>query len=82
MEFSRQGYLSSLPFPTPGDLPDPGLEPVSLSSSALMGRFFTVVPPGKPQMYMYIYIHLQTICSGKSFQILFEVSACVRNIRG
>ena len=36
MEFSRQGYLSSLLFPTPGDLPDPGLEPVSSASSALL----------------------------------------------
>ena len=30
MEFSRQEYWSGLPFPTPGDLPDPGIEPVSL----------------------------------------------------
>ena len=31
MEFSRQEYLSGLPFSTPGDLPDPGIEPTSLS---------------------------------------------------
>ena len=30
MEFPRQDYWSGLPFPTPGDLPDPGIEPVSL----------------------------------------------------
>ena len=41
MEFSRQEYWSGLPFPFPGDLPDPGIEPVSLSSPALAGRFFT-----------------------------------------
>ena len=29
MEFSRQEYLSGLPFPPPGDLPDPGIEPAS-----------------------------------------------------
>ena len=29
MEFSRQGYWSGLPFPSPGDLPDPGIEPGS-----------------------------------------------------
>ena len=40
-EFSRQEYWSGLPFPTPGDLPDPGIELVSLVSSALTGRFFT-----------------------------------------
>ena len=44
MEFSRQEYWSRLPFPTPGDLPDPGIEPVSLVSSALAGRFVTTAP--------------------------------------
>ena len=38
---SRQEYCSRLPFPTPGDLPDPGTEPMSLTSPALSGRFFT-----------------------------------------
>ena len=41
MGFSRQEYWSGLPFPSPGDLPDPGIEPVSLMSPALAGRFFT-----------------------------------------
>ena len=40
-EFSRQEYWSRLPFPTPGDHPNPGIEPPSLSSPALTGRFFT-----------------------------------------
>ena len=31
MGFSRQGYWSGLPFPSPGDLPDPGIEPRSLA---------------------------------------------------
>ena len=35
MEFSRQEYWTGLPFPTPGDLPDPGIKPVSLASPAL-----------------------------------------------
>ena len=39
--FSRQKHWSGLPFPPPGDLPYPGIEPVPLSSSALAGRFFT-----------------------------------------
>ena len=38
-----------LPFPSSGDLPNSGIEPVSLTSLALTGRFFTTVPPGKPQ---------------------------------
>ena len=41
MGFSRQEYWSGLPFPSPEDLPDPGIEPVSLLSPALAGRFFT-----------------------------------------
>ena len=41
MGFSRQEYWSGLPCPPPGDLPNPGIEPVSLMSPALAGRFFT-----------------------------------------
>ena len=47
MEFSRQEYWSGFPFPSPGDLPDPGIEPASLVSPALAGGFFTTAPPGK-----------------------------------
>ena len=36
---SRQEYWSGLPCPPPGDLPDPGIEPTSLTSSALAGGF-------------------------------------------
>ena len=48
MEFPRQEYWSGLPFPSPGDLAKPGIEPVSLASPALAGRFFTTEPQGKP----------------------------------
>ena len=41
MEFSRQEHWSGLPFPTPGDLRNPGIEPMSLASPALAGGFFT-----------------------------------------
>jgi len=44
MEFSRQEYWSGLPFPAPGDLPDPGIEPMSSESSALAGGFYTDIP--------------------------------------
>ena len=40
MGFRRQEYWSGLPFPSLGDLPDPGIEPVFLASPALAGRFF------------------------------------------
>ena len=45
MGFFRQEFWSGLPFPSPGDLPNPGIEPVSLMSPALAGGFFTIVPP-------------------------------------
>ena len=40
MGFSRQEYWSGLPCPPPGDLPDPGIEPMCLKSPALTGSFF------------------------------------------
>ena len=48
MIFSRQEYWSGLPFPSPGDLPNPGIEPVY---PALAGGFFTIESPGKPKQY-------------------------------
>ena len=48
MEFSKQEYWSRLPFPTPGDLPNPEIKLVSLTFPALADGFFTTVPPGKP----------------------------------
>ena len=44
--FLRQEYWLGLPFPPPGDLPDPGIEP---ASPALAGRLSTAEPPGKPR---------------------------------
>ena len=41
MGFSRQEYWNGLPFPLPGNLPNPQIEPVSLTSPALACRFFT-----------------------------------------
>ena len=50
MGFSKQEYWNGFPYPSPGELPDPGIE---LVSPALAGRFFSLVaaePPGKPQL--------------------------------
>ena len=44
MGFSREEYWSGLPFPSPGDLPDPGIEP---RSPALEADALTSKPPGK-----------------------------------
>ena len=47
MGFPRQEYWSELPFPSPGDLPDPGIKPMF---PELAGEFFTAEPPGKPNV--------------------------------
>ena len=47
MEFSRQEYWSGLPFPSPGNLPDPEIKAVPVESPALAGGFFTTEPLGK-----------------------------------
>ena len=47
MGFPRQEYWSGLPFPSSGDVPDPGIKPEFLSSPALAVGFFTTVLPGK-----------------------------------
>jgi len=49
MEFSRQEYWSGLTFPSPGDLLDSGIEPASLMSPALAGRFLTTLDLGSPE---------------------------------
>ena len=50
MGFPRQEYWSVFPCPPPGDLPDPGTEPMSLMSPALACGFVTTGPPGKPKL--------------------------------
>ena len=47
MGFSRQEYWSGSPFPSPGDLPDPGIKP---KSPALQADALTSEPPGKPDI--------------------------------
>ena len=63
MEFSRQEYWSGLLFPSPEDLPKPGIEP---TSPALAGGFLTTEPPGKP----CCVIHGTNLTGGPEVQIL------------
>ena len=51
--FSRQEYWSGLPFPSPGDLPDPGIEP---GSPALQADSLPSEPPGKPELKGYAFL--------------------------
>ena len=53
MGFSRQEYWSGLPFPSPGDLPNPGIEP---RSPALQADALSSEPPGKPILCIHLPI--------------------------
>ena len=63
VEFFLQEYWRGLPFPPPGDLPDPGVEPVSPVGPALVGGFFTTEPHGN-------YICKRGICKYKIYTII------------
>ena len=81
MGFSRQEYWSGLPCASSGCIPDPGVEPTSLASLALVGGFFTTVPPGKP-IYIYYYhiliviVVLKIIITVKHFPFPFFIAFC------
>ena len=59
MQFSRHEYWSVLSLPIPGDLPDPGIKPGSLASSALTGGFFTTELPGNPHNSGYKDVYIE-----------------------
>ena len=56
--FSRQEYWSGLPCPPPGDLPDPGIEPTSVTAPALAGKFFTTSSTWEPQQQQHTHTQL------------------------
>ena len=71
MVLSQQEYWSGLPFPPPGDLPDPGIKP---ASPALAGGFFTPERPGKPiSKYIWLLRHFPNIKYLDSFHFLILV---------
>ena len=81
MGFSRQENWSGLPFPSSGDLSDPGMEPMS---PALAGKFFTSESPGKPLVIILVswlvclqQIHLnkKRILKAKTFKGMCYLSA-------
>ena len=61
MGFSRQTYWSGLPGPSPGDLPDLGIKPVSLTSPALAGGFFTTSATREAPIFYFLYRTFQSI---------------------
>ena len=74
MEFFRQDYRSGLPCPSPRDLPEPEIEPMSLASRLLAGVVFTAESPGNPRVILVIafsliftfgQFHLSSPCKNK-----------------
>ena len=61
MPFSIQEYWSEFPFPLPGDLPNPGIEPASLISPALTGGFFTTSATWDPVLSEGLQIQCQQV---------------------
>ena len=57
MGFSRQEYWNGLPCPPPGDIPSPGIELKSCTSSALTGEFFTMSTTGEFQVHIFFKSH-------------------------
>ena len=75
MEFFRQEYWNGLPFPTPGDLPDPGTEPTSPVSPALQAdKFF---------LFIYFSWRLITLqyCSGFYHTLIDSLSAVLQQLK-
>ena len=75
MGFSRQDYRSGLPCPSPGDLPDAGVEPVSLMSPALASGFFTTSTTWTAQCFLvklYLWARVEDI-KAHICEILFEL---------
>ena len=68
MGFSREEYW---PFPSPGDLPDSGMERMS---SALAGEFSTAEPPGKPKVYVTCIDYMYSL-----YTFLNNCVACTEN---
>ena len=66
MRFSRQEYWSGLPFPTPGDLPDPGIEPSFLCLLHWQLSSLPLVPPGKPHLMVLGTVNSSMTQQGKS----------------
>ena len=77
MGFSRQEYWSGLPFPSPGDLPDPGIEP---RSPALEADALTSEPPGKPEKFNLPRLNQEEIEIMNNLNTSTEIEAVIKNL--
>ena len=79
MGFSRPEFCGGLPFPTPGDLPNPGIRPTSLAFPALASGFFTTVAPGKPPLKLESGLSMtcQDVTDRSfSFLVVYKITMC------
>ena len=74
--FSRQEYWNGLPCPAPGDIPNPGIEPMSLTSPALAGGFFTTSATWKAWSYVSVCVCVLSVCMCTHAQSLSHVWLC------
>ena len=77
--FSRQEYWSGLPFPPSGDLPNPGIEPMS---PVLAGRYFTTEPPGTSLRGLQEHVKCLTLWWSAKIMlaIIFNTITCCRRL--
>ena len=80
MGFPRQEYWSELPFPPPGDLPNPGIKPASLMSPALVGRFFTTSSTWEAQINLSNDIYSNPFCNFESWKDLYLPASCKKTV--
>ena len=85
MGFPKQEYRRRLPFPSPEDLPNPGIEPMSLVSSALLAGSLPTEPPGKPIyirvcVYIYITSMIREVRVHLDFKFWEQMVLCLRSL--
>ena len=74
MEFSRQEYWTGLPFLSPGDLPNPGIDPGSHSAPALQEDIFTAEPPRKSLRIFFFFLLVFSLVKQKKLNLLYKVA--------
>ena len=75
LRLSQQDYWSGLPFPLPGDLPNPRIKTAFLASPALAAGFFTAEPPGKPSYPEACHVKPCKITYGRVWKITQRILA-------
>ena len=75
----QQEYWSVLPCPPPGDLPDPGIEPTSVTAPALAGKFFTTSATWEPQQQQHTYTTMDPTKRTTRVQVVLRPQGCGRN---